>query len=306
MRRQHTSLSISCVKTPETLPGLFFLCTAVLFLAVSCATSPAYKTDLFPTEELVPSDISWEPVCSGIQRTDFNNPHIPLIWHALRIDLSSETIELISNPSEKLTGSSVSVSSFSKKYRAAAAVNANPFSITGLYPFSRRYPVGIYIENGNELSPPSSRYGALVFFASGNGTGYRSVIIDSQSEIAQMNEKPLFAFGGFWTILRNGHIPVYVLHRAARTAAGTDSNGTILYLLAVEGLQRHTSTGLSFMECGSIMEKMGAHTAVMLDGGPSTQMYINGKNVLSYSRFRKSADCFGFAVRARTPGSLSH
>ncbi len=72
------------------LPFLLILC--VLF--ISCASlrrpqlSPEEEALLYPVESYIPESFAWEEVCPGISRFDFNNPEFPLIYHAVKIDLT--------------------------------------------------------------------------------------------------------------------------------------------------------------------------------------------------------------------------
>lgn len=80
---------------------------------------------------------------------------------------------------------------------------------------------------------------------------------------------PSFVYG--WGVKRN-----------PRTMVGLDRHGRLLIVTA-DGRQPGFAEGLSLLEGAKLMAKLGAVTAINLDGGGSTAMAINGKLVSSPS-----------------------
>ena len=64
-----------------------------------------------------------------------------------------------------------------------------------------------------------------------------------------------------------------------RTAIGQAEEGTVI-MLVVDGRQFH-SFGISIERCAGIMEKYGAYQASMLDGGSSSVMVYDGREITS-------------------------
>ena len=64
-----------------------------------------------------------------------------------------------------------------------------------------------------------------------------------------------------------------------RTAIGQAQDGTVI-MLVIDGRQLH-SFGISIERCGEIMERYGAYQASMLDGGSSSVMVYNGREITS-------------------------
>ena len=62
-----------------------------------------------------------------------------------------------------------------------------------------------------------------------------------------------------------------------RTAIGQAENGTVI-MLVVDGRQFH-SFGISIEKCADIMESYGAYQASMLDGGSSSVMVYDGREI---------------------------
>jgi hypothetical protein len=81
--------------------------------------------------------------------------------------------------------------------------------------------------------------------------------------------------------------------RAPRTAVGVSRNGRTIYLVVVDGRQRD-SRGLSLPELADLLIELGAHAALNLDGGGSSEMFIRGAggvvNVPSRGRWEIAVD----------------
>lgn len=184
------------------------------------------------------------------------------------IDLSSSDLEIKTYPKAEGFSKPVSVKKFAQQNGCFAAINANPF-VTGsrLNPvYSKRKPVGIYIDGFTLFSEPMERYAALAFFR--EETGYSAKIFDSQTEM--LNENPEFAVGGFWTILRGEKIHEFKDIKDFRSAVGISKNGRKLYLFC--------GKKLSYQDTARILQQKNIFCALQLDGGPSSQLYFCGKN----------------------------
>lgn len=72
----------------------------------------------------------------------------------------------------------------------------------------------------------------------------------------------------------------YFCDRNPRTAVGYTAKGDIL-LLTVDGRQRRWSVGMTLVELGREMVRLGAVRAVNLDGGGSTTMWVRGLGVVN-------------------------
>lgn len=88
------------------------------------------------------------------------------------------------------------------------------------------------------------------------------------------------AVGAGTFLVRNGAIAP-ITHgptgRHPRSGVGTCASGTTLFLVTVDGRLNH-SIGASLPEFAGIMRRIGAHSAVNLDGGGSTAMVAQARN----------------------------
>ncbi|MEM7275926.1 MAG: phosphodiester glycosidase family protein [Actinomycetota bacterium] len=70
------------------------------------------------------------------------------------------------------------------------------------------------------------------------------------------------------------------LNRHPRTAIGVDASGDVLILVTVDGRSR-SAIGMTGAETVDLLVALGAHDAVMLDGGGSSTMWIAGRGVVN-------------------------
>jgi hypothetical protein len=74
----------------------------------------------------------------------------------------------------------------------------------------------------------------------------------------------------------------FIRYHLPRTAIGTNKDKTKLILVAVESSSRkYRRQGATLEELAIIMKKLGCYDAMNLDGGGSSQMVIDGKNLLA-------------------------
>lgn len=64
--------------------------------------------------------------------------------------------------------------------------------------------------------------------------------------------------------------------RNARTAIGITASGDILWVVAAQASDLSPQSGASFPELATLLQELGAHKALNLDGGSSSGMYYEG------------------------------
>lgn len=75
----------------------------------------------------------------------------------------------------------------------------------------------------------------------------------------------------------------FIRYHLPRTAIGTNKDKTKVIFAVVESSSRkNRRRGASLQEMAVIMKKLDCYDAINLDGGGSSQMIINGENILSY------------------------
>ena len=247
-----------------------FFTIILLLLFTSCVTTRRAELE----SAYVPDSFEWEEVCPGVARYDFENRGIPLIYHAVKIDLN--LVDLI-------CARGVRAADFAASEKPVVLINANPFDKSGTL-------VGLHREAGRNLSAPVARYAAIGFREN------EARVFESQ--VAEELEDFDYAFGGFFVVLKDGEVCGDFLRRGdSRSGAGVTADGRTLYLLVVEGERPQKSRGLSYPQCGEIFLAMGCRDALEFDGGGSSDLCINGRSVMSYRVSRVHGNCFGFKLR---------
>ena len=72
--------------------------------------------------------------------------------------------------------------------------------------------------------------------------------------------------------------------RHPRTAMGVDKNGTTIWLMVADGRRYTWSNGLQYPAMCSIMQAIGCHSMMNLDGGGSSEMLV--KNASAESKYK--------------------
>lgn len=261
----------------QTILLFLFLLT---FLLTSCISLPQNQdlqgeTELTTSEQLTP-DILYER---------YENPSYPLIYHIVKINLNN-SIKILASP--KIIYNDYSVKGettydFANRNNCIVAINTIPFANK----LTKSIPVGIWYDDKTLISEPISKYSCISINSN------RVQIYTSQDKADYQNSQ--LTIGGFFTILKDGNLyGDYIDNKDSRTAIGVSEDGQTLVILCVEGEKKSQSIGLSYKGCAEILLQHNAYNAIEFDGGSSTSLCINGKNVLSYKPQKKVAANLGF------------
>lgn len=296
----------------------------VILLLTSCVSHPAINPQdeqfLYPSESYLPQEFYWEHIAPGISRFDFQNSEFPIIYHAVRIDLTQPGLQIVCFPDastlqtkngtvqqeipQPFIFKSITTRKFAKKYDCIIAINASNFGgkngkwDTKAKITSTRQIAGVHKADGIIISTPRANYSVLCFKKETHEDGSSSWLAKIESTQNTKNiEEWDFAFSGFSTVLEQGIVKNFsLINHDSRSGVGISEDGTILYLLVAEGENPSKSEGLSYPQCGQIFKAMGCYNAMELDGGGSSELCINGKSILSYKNFRYQANSFGFKL----------
>ncbi len=219
------------------------------------------------------------------------------IW-ALEIDLCASGVSIRATRSGERQRT---VSSFAGLVSADAAINGDFFS------FSTYATSGLAVGAGQPWADTSddNGFGFVVF---GND---RAEIKLPGTSLAAADEWMEQLVSGRRRMVDEG-VPMasdgteLCTARHPRTAAGLSKDGRTLYLAVVDG-RTTQSVGMTCPELGTLMAELGAWSAINLDGGGSTTMWVRGDGVVnspSDGGQRVVANHLGvFAGGAGDPGS---
>jgi hypothetical protein len=202
----------------------------------------------------------------------------PAMVHIVTIDLTAPGINIFVTPGMPTADDSDTnartTSEFLTEFKLQLAVNANFF-----YDFEERNPwdfyprtgdrvqaIGQAISNGFVYSEGIAEFAALCFAA------------NHQASMVASGDCPLGtkqAISGNTLIVRDGKPSVRQddpdsAQHYPRTVAAIDAAGEKLWLIAVDGKQPLYSEGATLAAIADLAIKLGAQTALNLDGGGST------------------------------------
>ncbi len=237
----------------QTRSGLAFVCLALL------AGTPSRAAD------------TWSTPHPGV-RLLYRTTSKPLRIHALVVDLCRAGIDVRATASSERKQT---VPSFASAVGAVAAVNGDFFSYAtyatgGLGMGSgKKWPDTVdgngegLIAFGPErvrIDPPSLKLTTLPPWMREVVGGKPKIVVDGK------------AATGFTNDLCTARHP--------RTAAGVSRDRRSLFLVVVDG-RSSVSIGMTCSELGALLEDLGAHEALNLDGGGSSTLWVKGKGVVN-------------------------
>lgn len=213
----------------------------------------------------------WTPLPQpGYSITSYKIKEIGVTWHCVKIDLDTANISIIAYPNKNTLGKNYNLRSLAKKNNAVIAVNTTPFDLDG----KTYLPVGITKIENSIITEPVENYCALGF----TSTPMRAQIFSTQTDKNTSNCP--YVFGGFFSILENGNIITFAKNKRSRVGCGISDNGRFLYIMvATPEFHLTDKNGLNYEECAIIFKYLGCTDAMQFDGGHSSGLVINGKNV---------------------------
>ncbi|MDH3302011.1 MAG: phosphodiester glycosidase family protein [Acidimicrobiia bacterium] len=164
------------------------------------------------------------------------------------------------------------VGEWARSIGATAGINANWYN-----PFDGPAVSGGWIYGGSDHG-----YTALFGF-----TADGDLVADHHHKIHdRVDPRVVEAVSGHPTLIHRGtpstdfgSDPTFT-GRNPRTAIGVSGTVDVLILVTVDG-RRGAAVGMTGAETTRLLERLGAHDAVMLDGGGSSAMWIAGKGIVN-------------------------
>ena len=260
------------------------LVVVFLFFLPSCTTFRTVVVDrqISPQSGFRPE---WQAEFPGIDRAEARLHDPDLAVYCLRIKLLSPGVSVLVTPPDvhvphKAEARLQKTTTFVKRYGLQAAINATPFSPESIFQNRPCLISGLSISGHTVVSSPARKYAAIVF--SDNGTA-AILSPDEAAGLPGSRTDVRYAAGGFSLLLRNGRITrekfdgLYNPERTARSAAGISPDGSILYLMVIDGKNPGYSIGATFEETACWLAAFGADSGIMLDGGGSSSLALADK-----------------------------
>ncbi|MCX5658432.1 MAG: phosphodiester glycosidase family protein [Planctomycetota bacterium] len=217
-----------------------------------------------------PADLAWKPVYLGIDLASIRakQPR-PLRIYVARIDLRAPGIRfLVTPPGPALTPTvkSMKASTFLARTGCQLAINTSPYAGVTDHEDKPQQVQGLSISEGKAYSQRNPYFGAMLITRDNHVS-----LVDPPYDVADAYN----AAGGFRLALSNGEVvksPDDNIH--PRSAVGLSKDGRYLFLVAIDGRQPGWSEGVSLIELGGWMRRIGAWQALNFDGGGSTSMVL--------------------------------
>lgn len=262
---------------------------------VAAGLAWAWLTDPVPRgggDRARPWTEDWRPVRPGLDYTAavLREPRL-LRVHALRVDLAAQGAEIVVSPPQPGPGHetvSERVATFARRHDCAAAINASLFG-----PVRRVFsgPVnvtGLALFEGRIYSPAVSNLHAVTF-----DRERRAAL--ALPAVTQSNV--WMGVGGLLAVLVDGRNTEEAGTPEPRSLVGWSADGRHLYLVAMDGRQPGYSEGATPAEAARLLQQLGAHHALNLDGGGSTTLVLARRGWGSRVVNRPADHAFGLLQR---------
>ena len=214
----------------------------------------------------------WEPLAPGVEYQRFNENAMDV--HVTRVDLTNPEIVVVGS---RETERGLTVSDYAKRNKALVAINADYFD-------KQMKPLGMAIGPcGPWADTKDTERAALVAIGEGRAAIYppREVLVQPEEWMdAAVSGWPLLVKN--CTALTATELPGsdgFTRSPHPRTAVGLSDDGTTLYMVVADG-RREGVPGLTLAKLARFMaEELGACSAVNLDGGGSSAMWVSDEIV---------------------------
>ena len=233
---------------------------------------------------------------NGCSYVKYESAQIPLIFHVVCVPMENFS-KITCSPAKVYEDGLVKgerTGDFARRTKAFIAINVSPFKFpqtANLWKKLTRWKIaGIYKENGKLYSETVLKYSAVLFSAEKQA----EILVNQEKNLEISVKNDELCVGGFFSIIKDGlKYGNYIDRKCARLAFGLSRDGRKALILCVEeGLGK--SRGMNYSECADVLLKFGAWNALCFDGGDSTGLCIDGKNVMECRNSRKVALNLGF------------
>ncbi len=211
------------------------------------------------------------PVAGVVARVDLADPRVEV-----KVALADETDPDGAGP---CVGQLDTTSNAARRHDFAITLNASFFSAPKPRIVKEKripyfvgncgIPEGWHFSGGKVLTRPSKEIMRDVFVVHNDGK------ISLNESLFELPADTRYAVSGSAIVLRDGQVVARpnAMARHPRSAVGLSGDGRSLLMVAVDGRQDQ-SRGVTLEELGALMQSLGAHHALNLDGGGSTALVV--------------------------------
>jgi MYXO-CTERM domain-containing protein len=220
----------------------------------------------------------------GMHRETWTDAAIPARIRLVQVDLTSSEIGVYATPE---SDRGIPTSQFASHKNAQLAINGDAFAVNGYV------PLGLATGDGNTWSQTADDNASAVFHFRREGERTYAAIIPPEAVITPadlpagtqgvVSGRPLLvresvAVTGFAC----DDATTIPCQAAPRTAIAVSPDGNTLWLAVVDGWQSG-SLGVTAQQLADFLVARGAGMAMMLDGGSSSTLFLDGSVISSPS-----------------------
>lgn len=251
-----------------------------------------YSFTLSPEElGICPPSFDWTPISSGFDYLTYKISSLKVSWTCVRIDLHTQNLQVSVTPDNKSKlGKTFYLTEFAKETKSTVAINTTPFDIEKF----TYHPIGITISEKQIISPVSDSYCALTLTKTPENTLQAKILQQKDMDTTKYD----YAIGGFFIIYQNKKSIPFSKIRRSRNGCGLSEDGRYLYLITVTpDFSLDDMNGLNYEECAYIFQQLECSIAMQFDGGHSTGMCIQNKQIQFPLFQRKIPAAMGFKIK---------
>jgi len=212
----------------------------------------------------------WQPVAGGVDYRVITRPGVEA--HAVRVDLRQPGLQVIATPAAER---GLTVSEFALRHAAIAAVNGDYFDV-------ELEPIGLAMGDGEVWSQADERQRRQEVV----GVGMQRVRIFPRVKPLRAPKRWMTGAISGWPMVVENCAPVARLPGSdhftraphPRTAVGLSRDARQLLLVVADG-RRGNVPGLTLAELAGLLTELGACTALNLDGGGSSALWVRDRIV---------------------------
>jgi hypothetical protein len=234
----------------------------------------------------LPQSISNQPLFEGVTYTRVVEADKPLVYHAIRIDLTAAGIAFLTTPADDINGfdyGARTTSQFLSEFGVQIAINGDFFDPWWSYTLFDYYP---HVGDGVNARGLTMANGELVTAGYAPQESFNTLYITSDNQVSftvpdgeiqtAISGNAMLVVNGQYRLARESS--AYLEKRHPRTAIALNEKGTTLLLFVVDGRQPRYSRGVSMPEFAALIIEHGGYNALNLDGGGSSTLVIEGVN----------------------------
>ena len=208
-----------------------------------------------------------KPINEAIDLISLKSKSPNVVSYIAIVDLNHPNVEVKVSPEHK---HKYRTSVFAKEQNCILAINGEA-GLSAAPDCDLGEWKGNWISDGKVVMMADTDLRPFIGFSKNNTAHYS---IESKVDTVLNAEKYNAIWGRFDILVDNE----FIIHEGdypySRTVMGTNADGSVLYLMIVDGKRPDFSEGLTYLNCAKMLKALGATNAMACDQGGSSCMYV--------------------------------